>query len=67
MQNLNSDVGLTAEQIAGLDEARKAIPKVREQLRKAKLAGLDVSAQEKELSDLEQQIGKLYAVYGKAA
>jgi hypothetical protein len=66
MQNLNSDVGLTAEQIAGLDEARKAIPKVREQLRKAKLAGLDVSAQEKELSDLEQQIGKLYAVYGKA-
>ena len=65
MQSLNSDVGLTPEQIAGLDEARKAIPKVREQLRKAKLAGLDVSEQEKELSDLEQQIGKLYAVYGK--
>ena len=56
---------LTNEQLASLDLAKKAIPKLREQLRKAKLAGLDVTAQENELADLEQQIGKLASVYGR--
>lgn len=58
---------LTAEQLKSLDDAKKAIPKLREQLRKAKLAGLDVSVQETELADLEQQIGKLTSVYGRGS
>ncbi len=61
------EVELTQEQIASLDMAKKAIPKLREQLRKAKLAGLDVGTQEAELSELEQQIGKLYNVYGRGS
>lgn len=60
-----TDLTLTAEQLDSLELAKKAIPKLREQLRKAKLAGLDVSMQETELADLEQQIGKLASVYGR--
>lgn len=55
---------LTDEQIESLKQAKKAIPKLREQLRKAKLAGIDVAGQEKELDDLEKQIGKISSVYG---
>lgn len=59
-----SNLTLTNDQLESLNLAKKSIPKLREQLRKAKLAGLDVSTQESELADLEQQIGKLYSVYG---
>ncbi len=54
---------LTQEQIANLEAARKAIPKIREQLRKAKAAGIDVSAQEAELEAQSNQLDKLYRTY----
>ena len=54
---------LTPEQIANLEQARTAIPKIREQLRKAKAAGLDVSAQEAELEAQSNQLDKLYRTY----
>lgn len=54
---------LTPEQIANLEAARKAIPKIREQLRKAKAAGIDVSAQEAELEAQSNQLDKLYRTY----
>lgn len=63
----NDNITLTPEQLESLRLAKAAIPKLREQLRRAKLAGLDVTAQENELADLEQQIGKLYSVYGRGS
>lgn len=54
---------LTPEQIEQLEQARKVIPQVRKQIQRAKLAGIDVSAQEQQLNDAEQQLDKLYRVY----
>ncbi len=56
---------LTQEQIDNLQQARTLIPKLREQLRRAKQAGIDVSQQETDLTNLEQQLNKLYNVYGR--
>lgn len=55
---------LTNEQINMLKEAQKLIPKLREQIRKAKLAGLDVSQQEADLAELEGKVQGLLRVYG---
>lgn len=54
---------LTKEQIEQLELARKTLPKLREQVRKAKLAGIDVSQQEKDIEALQSQLDKLYRVY----
>jgi hypothetical protein len=54
---------LSPEQIQQLEEARKLIPKVREQIRRARQAGIDVTAQEQQLSELELQLNKLHSVY----
>lgn len=54
---------LSQEQIEQLELARKQIPKVKEAIRKAKLAGIDTSIQEKDLADLQAQLDKLYRVY----
>ena len=54
---------LTAEQKAELEAARKLIPKLREQITRAKSAGIDMSSQETELAELQAQLDKLYRVY----
>lgn len=59
----DTDLELTPEQIDQLEKARKMIPKIREQMRRAKLAGLDVSAQEAELAKTEGDLDRLYRVY----
>lgn len=58
-----TNLQLTPEQIAQLEQAKKTIPKVREQLRKAKLAGLDISLQEAQLDKAEADLNRLYRVY----
>jgi len=57
------NVELSDDQKAQLEEARKLIPKLREQIRKAKAAGLDMTVQEQELQQLEAQLSRLHAVY----
>lgn len=59
----NPNAELTDEQIQQLEQARKMIPSLKAQLRKAKSAGIDVSGQEADLTALEQQLDKLYRVY----
>jgi len=56
---------LSEEQIDQLEQAKKVIPKLREQIRKAKTAGIDMSAQEQDLIKLESDLDKLYRVYGR--
>lgn len=56
---------LTEEQIDQLEQAKKVIPKLREQIRKAKMAGIDMTAQEADLVKLESDLDKLYRVYGR--
>lgn len=54
---------LTQEQKDNLENARKLIPQLRAQIRKAKSAGIDVSQQEADLENLQIQLDKLYRVY----
>ncbi len=54
---------LTQEQKDNLENARKMIPQLRAQIRKAKSAGIDVSQQEADLDALQVQLDKLYRVY----
>lgn len=63
----NQDTELTDEQKAALREARSAIPKLKEQIRRAKQAGIDVSQQEADLQAMEQQLEKIYRVYVRNA
>lgn len=56
---------LTDDQISQLEQARKAIPQVRKQIQRARLAGLNMDAQEAQLNETEAQIDKLYRVYSK--
>lgn len=63
LPDLNAE--LTDDQIQQLEQARKLIPKLKEQMRRAKLAGIDISAQEAEISALENQLNNLYRVYVK--
>jgi hypothetical protein len=58
------DQPLTNEQINALKEAQKLIPKLKDELRRAKLAGLDVTQQEADLSELEGRVQGLLRVYG---
>lgn len=54
---------LSEEQIKELQNVQKIIPRLREQIRKAKTAGIDVSEQEQELSELEGRVQGLLRVY----
>lgn len=56
---------LSPEQIASLESARKLIPTLKAEIRRAKSAGIDVADQEKQLTELEAQLDKLYRVYVK--
>lgn len=57
------EAGLTQEQKDELEEARRLIPKLRDQISKAKAAGIDVASQEAELAQLQADIDKLHRVY----
>lgn len=59
------NIELTPEQIDQLEQAGKIIPKIKEQIRRAKLAGLDVSALEEQLSVTERDLASLSRVYGR--
>ncbi len=59
----NTTPQLTDEQKANLEAARLLIPKVREQLRLARQAGIDVSDQEKALEEQSKALDKLYRTY----
>lgn len=58
-----TDVTLTPDQIAQIEQARKLLPQLKAQIRKAKQAGIDMSSQEADLAALESQLNKLYATY----
>ena len=47
-----------------ISKAEKALTELREELRKAALAGVDVSAVEKEYSTLSSKIIQMKSVYG---
>ncbi len=59
----DTNLELTPEQIANLEAARKQIPGLKAQIRRAKAAGIDVAQQEADLLALEAQLEKLYRVY----
>lgn len=61
----NTEPELTQEQKDQIEAAKRLIPKLKDQIRKATSAGIDVSAQQQELAALEQQLDKLYKVYVK--
>lgn len=54
---------LTQDQIEQLQQAKQLIPRLKEQLRRAKSAGIDVTAQEADVAALEKQLEGLYRVY----
>lgn len=58
-----TNIELTPDQIAQLEQARKTIPQLKAQIRKAKQAGIDVTTQEADLTALETQLDKLYRTY----
>lgn len=59
----DTNLELSDDQIAQLETARKLIPKIREQIRRAKLAGIDVTNQEADLTKTEADLDRLYRVY----
>ena len=59
----STETQLTAEQIAQLEAAKKLLPELKAQLRKATSAGIDVTQQQADLAALELQLEKLYKVY----
>ncbi len=61
----NTEPELTQEQKDQIEAAKRLIPKLKDQIRKAASAGIDVSAQQQELAAIEQQLDKLYRVYVK--
>jgi hypothetical protein len=54
---------LTDEQVKALKAAIAQIPTIKAQIALAKQAGIDVSAQEKQIADLEKQAQLLHSVY----
>jgi hypothetical protein len=58
-----TNVNLTPDQISQIEQARKLIPALKAQIRKAKSAGIELTAQEAELATLESQLEKIYRVY----
>lgn len=61
----NPTIELTPEQLAELEQAAKLIPQIKAQIRRAKLAGLDVSIHEAQLAQTEADLAKLQRVYGR--
>lgn len=59
----DTSIELTDEQKDQIEQARKLIPKLQEQIRVAKLAGIDLATQEAELKTLQDNLDKLYRVY----
>ncbi len=59
----NTTPQLTDEQKSNLEAARLLIPKVREQLRLARQAGIDVTDQEKALEEQSKSLDRLYRTY----
>lgn len=59
----DTTTGLSEEQINQLNQARLLIPKVKEQIRRAEQAGIDVKQHQADLAALETQIDKLHKVY----
>jgi len=59
----DTNVQLTPEQIAQIEQARRLIPLLKAQIRKAISAGIDVQSQQTELDNLAAQLDKLYRVY----
>jgi molybdopterin biosynthesis enzyme MoaB len=59
----NTSTDLTPEQVSQIEQAKKVIPGLKAEIRRAKLAGIDVTAQETNLAQLEAQLTKLYNVY----
>lgn len=59
----STEVNLTPDQIQQIEQARKLLPQLKAQIRKAKQAGIDMTAQEADLAALESQLNKLYATY----
>lgn len=57
---------ITEEQLQALKEAQALLPRLKDEIRRAKLAGIDVSQQEAELAELEGKIQGLLRVYGGA-
>lgn len=55
---------LTPEQIAELREIQRLIPQHKEAIKKAKLAGIDVTAQEKQLLEQEKSLNLILQNYG---
>lgn len=58
---------LTDEQVKQLQEAKQLLPRLKEQIRRAKSAGIDVTAQEADVAALEKQLDSLYRVYVRKA
>ena len=58
------NVPVSKEQIADLKAQLRAIPMIRENIAKAKKAGIDVSSAEAELDDLERKAKAFISVYG---
>lgn len=56
---------LTDDQIQQIEQARKLIPQLRKQIQRAKLAGINMDAQEASLNETEVNLDKLYRVYAK--
>lgn len=61
----NVQTELTDEQIAALETARKTIPALKAQIKRAADAGIDVAQQKADLLALETQLERLYRVYVK--
>lgn len=59
----NTDTELSQEQKDQITAAKTLIPKLKEQIRRAASAGIDVSQQQADLATIEQQLDKLYKVY----
>lgn len=59
----DTNVNLSPEQIDQIEQARKLIPQLKAQIRKAEQAGIDLTQQKADLTALEAQLEKLYRVY----
>lgn len=59
----DTNVNLSPEQIEQIEQARKLIPQLKAQIRKAEQAGIDLTQQKADLTALEAQLEKLYRVY----
>lgn len=61
---MTTPIGPTKEQIDELRTQLRQLPDRRKEIAKAKLAGFDVSDEEKRLNELEGKINQILKVYG---